>query len=74
MKPENEPSAASIEEMPEISEPRFRRRPGRGHHVGRSAGEIIAIDAELWSQFGSVEAVYDALRDVVAERKRRAGS
>jgi hypothetical protein len=29
----NEPSAESLEEMPEIDEHRFRRLPGRGHHV-----------------------------------------
>jgi hypothetical protein len=44
MKKPNEPSAASLEEMPEIAEPRFQRRPGLGHHAGRSVGEIIAID------------------------------
>lgn len=74
MKKPSEPSAASLEEMPEISEPRFRRRPGRGHHAGRSVGEIVAIDAELWLHFGSAEAVNDALRRVVAERKKAAGS
>jgi hypothetical protein len=74
MKTPNEPSAESLEEMPEINEPRFRRRPGRGQHVGRSVGEIIAIDAELWSHFGSAEAVNDALRHVIAERKKASGS
>jgi hypothetical protein len=73
MKKPNEPSAASLEEMPEISKPRFRRRPGRGHHSGRSVGEIVAIDAELWSHFGSADAVNDALRYVIAERKKVAG-
>lgn len=70
----NEPSAASLEEMPEISEPRFRRRPGRGHHAGRSVTDIVVIDAELWSHFGSADAVNDALRYVIAERKTVAGS
>jgi hypothetical protein len=74
MKKPNEPSAASLEEMPEINEPRFRRGPGRGHHAGRSLGEIVAIDAELWPHFGSAEAVNDALRRVVAEGKKAAGS
>jgi len=74
MKKPSEPSATSLEEMPEISEPRFRRRPGRGHHTGRSVGEIVAIDAELWAHFGSAEAVNDALRRVVAEAKKAAGS
>jgi hypothetical protein len=74
MKKPNEPTDASLQEMPEISEPRFHRRPGRGHHAHRSSGEIVAIDAELWSHFGSAEAVNDALRHMVAERKKAAGS
>ena len=74
MKKPNEPTDASLQEMPEISEPRFHRRPGRGHHASRSAGEIVAIDAELWSHFGSAEAINDALRRMVAERKKAAGS
>jgi hypothetical protein len=71
MKKPNEPGDASLQKMPEISEPRFHRRPGRGHHANRSAGEIVAIDAEVWSHFGSAEAVNDALRRMVAERKRQ---
>ena len=74
MKKPNDPSAASLEEMPEISEPRFRRRPGRGHDIGCDVGEIVAIDAELWLHFGSPEAVNDALRHVIAERKKASGS
>ena len=71
MKKPNEPSAASLEEMPEISEPRFRRWPGRGHHADRSVGEVVASEAEVWDHFGSTEAVNDALQHIVAERKRR---
>ena len=74
MKKPNEPSAASLEDMPEISEPRFRRRPGRGHHTDRGVGEVVAFDAELWSHFGSADAVNDALRLVVAERKKASDS
>ena len=55
--------------MPEIDDQRFRRRPGRGHHASRSVEEIVAIDADLWSHFGSADAVNDALRRVVAEKK-----
>ncbi len=69
MKKQNDPSPDSLDEMPEISDDRFHRRPGRGHHVGRSAGEIVAIDADLWSHFGSAEAVNDALRLVLASKK-----
>ena len=74
MKKQNEPSAESLEEMPEIDDERFRRLPGRGHHVSRSLGEIVAIDPELWAHFGSAEAVNDALRRVVSERKKVTGS
>jgi hypothetical protein len=51
--------------MPEINDSRFRRRPGRGHHAARSAGEIVAIDSDLWPHFGSERAVNDALRRIV---------
>lgn len=74
MKKPSEPSDATLEEMPEIREPRFHRRPGRGHHANRSTGEIVAIDPELWLHFGSAEAVNDALRRLLAERKKAAGS
>ena len=61
----DEPSQESVQEMPEISEERFRRRPGRGHHAGRSTGSIVSIDADLWPHFGSARAVNDALRRLV---------
>ena len=70
----SEPTQAALEEMPEINEQRFRRLPGRGHHAKRSVGEIVVIDAELWLHFGSAEAVNDALRRVVDEAKKAAGS
>jgi len=73
MKKQIEPSASSLEEMPEIDDQRFRRRPGRGHHATRNVGEIVAIDADLWSHFGSAKAVNDALRQV-ADGKKAAGS
>ncbi len=69
MKKQTDPSAESLEEMPEIDDERFRRRPGRGHHVERSAGEIVTIEAEIYAHFGSAEAVNDALRQVVAGKK-----
>jgi hypothetical protein len=74
MKKQDEPSPESLEEMPEIDDERFRRVPGRGHHVNRSLGQIVAIEPELWAHFGSAEAVNDALRRVVSERKKAAGS
>ena len=69
MKKQTDPRDESLEEMPEIDDQRFRRRPGRGHHVERDAGQIVAIDADLWSHFGSAEAVNDALRQIVASKK-----
>ena len=74
MKKQNEPSAESLEEMPELDDQRFRRLPGRGRHVSRSVGEIVTIDAEIWAHFGSAEAVNDALRQHVAQNKKAAGS
>jgi len=74
MKKQDEPSAESLEEMPEIDDHRFRRLPGRGHHVNRSLGAIVAIEPELWAHFGSAEAVNEALRHIVSERKKAAGS
>ena len=62
-----EPSADSLAEMPELSDPRFKRRPGRGHHASLSVGEIVAIDTDLWPHFGSQKAVNDALRKLVEE-------
>jgi hypothetical protein len=70
---QDEPSVESLEEMPEIDDQRFRRLPGRGHHVNRSLGELVA-DPALWAHFGSAEAINDALRLVVSERKKAAGS
>lgn len=60
-----EPSAESLDEMPELSEARFRRRAGRGHHVGRSLGNIVLVDEDIWVHFGSARAVNDALRRLV---------
>lgn len=74
MKKQDEPSPESLEEMPEIDDQRFRRLPGRGHHVNRSLGEIVAIDPDLWAHFGSAEAVNDALRRIVAEKNQAAGT
>ena len=74
MKKKTEPSQADLEAMPEIDDKRFRRRPGRGHHADRSVGSIVTIDPELWAHFGSAEAVNEALRRVVDDGKKAAGS
>ena len=60
-----EPSAESLDEMPELFEPRFRRRAGRGHHAERSLGNIVLVDEDIWAHFGSAQAVNDALRRIV---------
>ncbi len=62
---DDEPSAESLQAMPEIASDRYRRRPGRGHHRQRRVGEIVAIDADVWSHFGSARAVNAALRRLV---------
>jgi hypothetical protein len=67
---ESEPTAESLAEMPEISDSRFRRRAGRGHHQARSVGEIVAIDTDLWPHFGSQKAINDALRSIVEKSRR----
>jgi len=60
-----EPTVESLDEMPEVSEPRFRRRPGRGHHAELHLGNIVLVDEDLWAHFGSARAVNDALRRIV---------
>jgi hypothetical protein len=64
-----EPTVASLAEMHEIDDTRFRRRPGRGHHATRSVGEIVTIDIDLWPHFGSQKAVNDALRRIVEKSR-----
>jgi hypothetical protein len=67
-----EPSPESLAEMPEVTdEGRFRRIPGRGHHSGLRAGDLVRIDSDLLAYFGSAEAVNKVLREVVTERRGR---
>jgi hypothetical protein len=66
-----EPGEESLREMPEITDPRFHRRPGRGHHAERKLGNIVLVDEDLWSHFGSARAVNDALRRIVKGSHRR---
>ena len=42
MEQPRDPSATSLEAMPEIAEPRFRRRPGCAHHTSRSVGAVLS--------------------------------
>ena len=64
-----DPPDASLAEMPEINDARFRRCPGRGHHASLSVGEVVAIDTDLWPHFGSQKAVNEALRRIVEESR-----
>jgi hypothetical protein len=66
-----EASESSLAEMPEIDETRFRRVPGRGHHAGRSTGNIVVIDGDIWQHFDSAAAVNAALRAVVDAARRQ---
>ena len=45
---QTEPTTEALAEMPELHEPRFRRRRGRGHHAQRSLGNIVVVDDDLW--------------------------
>ena len=60
-----EPSAESLAEMPEVTQPRFRKRPGRGHHTERSLGNIVLIDEDVWEHFKTARVVNDALKRIV---------
>jgi hypothetical protein len=65
------PGKESLEQMPELDQTRFRRRPGRGHHQHLRLGGIVAIDADLWAHFGSAQAVNEALRTLLAQSASR---
>jgi hypothetical protein len=68
MKDPNEPSPEALAEMPEIDETRFRRVPGRGHHVHRRVGETVTIDDDVFDYFGSAEAINEALRRLMTDK------
>jgi hypothetical protein len=55
--------------MPEIDESRFRRLPGRGHHAHRRVGEPVTIDDDVLDYFGSAEAINEALRRIMNDKK-----
>lgn len=70
-KTSDEPSAASLREMPEV---RDWSRATRGKFAKRFPRDAhaVVIDAEVWAHFGSAAAVNDALRQVVkTESKER---
>jgi len=67
-----DPSVESLADMPEVTdESRFRRRAGRGHHANLRAGDLVRIEPDLLAHFGSVEAVNEALREIVAAKRGR---
>ncbi|HEY4181941.1 MAG TPA: hypothetical protein VGM90_34090 [Kofleriaceae bacterium] len=69
MKKHAEPSAESLEEIPELDDERLMRIPGRGHHTALRLGHVVTIEPDLWAHFGSAEAINDALRQIVAAKK-----
>jgi hypothetical protein len=56
----------------EHREARRELRGGRERDAGLFSQDFA--DGELWAYFGSAEAVNDALRRVVSERKKASGS
>ncbi len=71
-KQNDDPSAESLAEMPEVTDSqRFGRVPGRGHHSQRRAGDLIRIDADLLAFYGSAEAVNAALRALMSDGRGR---
>ena len=65
------PKADSLAEMPEVTDrARFRRRPGRGHHAGLRAGNLVRIEPDVLAYFGSAEAVNEVLREAMKRSGR----
>ena len=64
----DEPSRASLREIPEVDFSKLRRgRRGKYAHLmtGRSVHAVV-IDPVVWSHFGSAEAINAALKLLVA--------
>lgn len=68
---QTEPSEASLEEIPEVD---FSDavRPNRYAKLRGDFEHTIAIDDELWQQFGSQERIIEALKLLVELAKRGA--
>ena len=68
-----EPSAASLEEIPEVD---FSRaiRPNRFAALRGEFKQAVFLDREFWEHFGSEERVLGALRLLVALAKRESRS
>lgn len=69
-KANDEPSAASLREMPEV---RDWSKATRGKYAARFPRDAhaVIIDAKLWPHFGSAQAVNEALRVIVKAGTRK---
>jgi hypothetical protein len=70
---QNEPSEASLKEMPEVD---FTRavRPNRLAALRGEFKQAVFLDRELWEHFGSEEKVLEALRLLVDLAKNKTQS
>jgi hypothetical protein len=70
---QNEPSEASLKEMPEVD---FARavRPNRLAALRGEFKQAVFLDRELWEHFGSEEKVLEALRLLVDLAKNKTQS
>ncbi len=69
MSSDNEPSAESLEEIPEVD---FSHaiRPNRYANLRGSFQHAVFLDPDLWGHFGSNEKVVEALRMLVELAKK----
>ena len=60
---DEDPSAESLAEIPEIDFGRVRSL-GRGLYAGRVRGDahVVRIEDDVWRAYGSAEAINEALR------------
>lgn len=70
---QSEPTAESLEEIPEVD---FTKgiRPNRYANLRGAFQHAVFLDAELWRHFGSEERVIEALRLLVDLAKRETKS
>lgn len=67
----DEPSEASLREMPELDFDKLKPL-GRGRYAHLATGRmvhVVQIDDDLWAHFGSADKVNEALRALVAVAK-----
>ena len=66
------PSRASLREIPPVDFSKMRRLPGRGRYAHLATGRManaVVIEADLWPHFGNAKAVNAALRAFVEANK-----